>query len=191
MSRPPADSHSAHSPFVLDATVLAHGQLTWEHEFRDTTFARLDGVALSNRPMVAVSLKFALHEQKPVVNGSLTTELELTCQRCLKPMRHPVHEQFQLMLVDSEAEALQVPEPYEAWVTNASQADVVELIEEQLLLALPLIARHPDAAGCQQDVLIQPPGKAEKSSRQPPAVTNEEVVVHTPFGHLRDLMRKQ
>ena len=102
MSRPPADS-AAHSPFVLDATVLAHGGLTWEHEFRDVPFARLHGLALSVTPTVQATLRFGLSEQRPVVKGRLETELELTCQRCMQPMRQAVAEEFELMLVNSEA----------------------------------------------------------------------------------------
>jgi uncharacterized protein len=176
---------------VLDATVMAHGQLTWEHEFQGLAFPRLRGVALSERPTVSVRLRFNIDEQRPVVAGELRTEIELTCQRCMKPMRQAVHEQFELMLVASEDEAVQIPERYEPWVTNVVHADVFELVDEQLLLALPLIAKHADVAECQRnvpDMLIVDEAQAVDAAQQPAEV---DATVQRPFGNLRDLMRKQ
>jgi uncharacterized protein len=200
MSRPPADFRSAHpssvsaraADWLLDATVMAHGRLTWEHEFQNVAFPRLRDVALSDRPTVSVRLQFSIDEQHPVVAGELRGEVELTCQRCMKPMRHSVHEQFELMLVASEEEATRIPERYEPWVTNVVRADVFELVEEQLLLALPLIAKHADVAECQRNVpnvSIVEADAVAVDDEQPLAET--EAAARRPFGNLRDLMRKQ
>jgi uncharacterized metal-binding protein YceD (DUF177 family) len=76
--------------------------------------------------------------------------------------------------------------------------NVLELVEDQLLLALPLIARHPDEQSCEkvapqlQVLLAEPPVKA---AEQAPATTDQGDdqgdEVQRPFSQLRDLLRKQ
>jgi len=196
MSRPPADSRSAQPPFVLDAMVLAHGGLVWEHEFRGIRFERLTDMALSVEPVVQVRLQFGLYDnQRPMVAGRLVTDMDFTCQRCLQTVRQHIDEAFELLLVNSAAEFSEVPERFEPWLVNATHADVLELVEEQLLLALPLIARHEDVATCEKnlasvvpdaviDVADAPMSTAE-NGKSPQAAT-----VQSPFSNLRELMRK-
>lgn len=188
MSRPPAES-SASAHTVLDAVVLAHGGLTWAGEFSGTRFARLQGLALSETPDVSVRLDFSVLEQRPVVHGELSGELELLCQRCLRPMPFPLHEQFDLMLVAGEAELARVPETHEPWVANALRLNVFELVEEQLLLALPLIAKHAEAADCVAvDAVTAKPARQRTAALVVESDAPGEV--QRPFGNLRDLLRK-
>ncbi len=189
MSRPPAESTAPTPSTVVDAEVLAHGRLTWEGEFNDTRFARLKDVALSDSPQVAVKLAFAILDHRPVVEGTLNTEVELVCQRCMAAMRHPVSEQFALMLIGSEDDLDQVPESYEPWLSNVQRLNIVDLIEEQLLLALPLIAKHVDQQDCVQiapGLLLDTP----ENSVVAPQETNQVGSVQRPFGNLRELLRK-
>ena len=197
MSRPPADPPSSQPPFVLDAMVLAHGGLTWEHEFRGVRFERIADAALSAEPTVQARLQFGLYNQQPVVNGVLVAELELTCQRCLQPVRHRVEERFELMLVDSEAGCDEMPEQFEPWVVNATHADVFGLIEEQLVLALPLIARHDDVTICERNLAAAMPDAVIEAAdeRVQPAAEQRNVpagaTVQTPFSNLRELLHKR
>lgn len=189
MSQPPAELTRSTPSTVVDAEVLAHGRLTWEGRFNHTRFARLHEVALSDSPEVVVQLAFAIVDQRPVVEGRLTTEFELVCQRCMGSMRHPVSEQFALMLVSSDDELDQVPESYEPWVSNPQRLNVFDLIEEQLLLALPLIAKHVDEQECVQvapGLLTVSPVHAAAQSQQ----VNQGEPTQKPFGNLRELLRK-
>lgn len=197
MSRPQAESHPQTTQMVLDVMVLAHGGLTWEREFSDTRFERLVDVALSDMPQVKVRLKFATLDKRPVIHGELQAAVELRCQRCMNSMQYPVRETFELMLVETEAELALVPESYEPWIANAQRLNVLELIEEQLLLALPLIAKHADQREC-VDLGESLPVTAELSA-QPSATTKAAAAtdgeamteVQRPFGNLRDLLGKQ
>ena len=195
MSRPPAESSvpvTQSGLAVLDAVVLAHGGLSWEGEFSDTRFVRLQGLALSDTPQVQVRLAFALLDKRPVLHGELRGEIELMCQRCMQPMRYPLSEQFDLMLVEGDAELARVPETHEPWVANALRLKVFELVEEQLLLALPLIAKHEVETECVSVGVVTPQAarkrKAEVVADSGAAMPGE---VQRPFGNLRDLLRKQ
>ncbi len=193
MSRPPAEPTIHSTPWIVDATVLAHGGLTWEREFSGVRFERLVDVVVSATPGGSIRLKFGVQDQRPVVHGELRATVELICQRCMGVMQQPVLETFELMLVATEAELALVPESYEPWIVNASRLNVLELIEEQLLLALPLIARHPDEQSCVQVapqlglLLSESPVKSRATA---PATSGEGDEAQRPFSQLRDLLRK-
>lgn len=192
MSRPPAESDVQTTQFVVDATVLAHGDMTWEHAFSHTRFGRLVDVALSATPDVSVKLKFAMLDNRPVIHGELRATVELVCQRCLGVMQHPVMETFDLMLVENEAGLDRVPESHEPWLANALCLNVLELVEEQLLLALPLIARHDDERHCVDvDAALAEIAESSPDVRHKAPASDEVAEVQRPFGHLRDLLRKK
>lgn len=193
MSRPPAEATAPATPLVVDAMVLGHGGLIWEREFTDTRFERLVDVAVSAVPMVSVKLTFAMLDKRPIIHGEMYAKVELVCQRCMSSMQYPAVETFDLMLVDNEAELALVPESHEPWIANASRLNVLELVEEQLLLALPLIAKHADARDCVDfnptlAVAAESP-QTQAASVVAPVAGNAEV--QRPFGNLRDLLRKQ
>lgn len=90
-------------------------------------------------------------EAELAVEGAVT----LICQRCLENYSQPLAGLSRFVLVDSEAEADALfeetgeddaaPEPLVA----ARPVDALELMEDELLLALPLVPRHtvcPDSA---------------------------------------------
>lgn len=191
MSRPPAESHAQITPLVVDAMVLAHGGLTWEHQFNDARFERLADVALSVTPSVSIKLKFAMMEPRPVLHGEMNGKVELMCQRCMGNMQYPIAESFDLMLIENEAELAVVPEAYEPWIANSLHLNVFELVEEQLLLALPLIAKHVDESDCvsiEAEAIASKPKKLAAISSFEPRPNGE---VQRPFGNLRDLLNKQ
>lgn len=193
MSRPPAEPDAPATQFVVDAAVLAHGGLTWESEFSDVRFERLLEVALSAAPSGSVRLKFATLDQRPVIHGELRATVKLVCQRCMNPMQYPVQETFELMLVETEAELALVPESHEPWIAHALRLNVLDVIEEQLLLALPLIAKHADERECVMagmPLVMQPAQVPDEGSATAVTVDGTRQEVQRPFGQLRELLRK-
>jgi len=177
---------------VLDAVVLAHGGLTWEAEFRDTRFERLVDVAVSAQPHVTIKLQFAEVDKRPTIHGEMQAEIELVCQRCMADMLYPLHESFDLMLIESEAEMALVPETHEPWIANALHLNVLELIEEQLLLAMPLIPKHADESECvRHNAAAETAQQLPAKSAAPADESEGRETTQRPFGNLRDLLRKQ
>ncbi len=76
---------------------------------------------------------------------SLTVEstIWLTCQRCLQPLRLPLRIAQRIRFVgdESQAEALDA-ESEDDVLALPRWLDLRELIEDELLLALPLVPRH-------------------------------------------------
>lgn len=72
--------------------------------------------------------------------------LQLRCQRCLQPLAHPLAIDVRYRLVRDEA-ALPAPEDDlddEDYLLFQQEMSVPELVEEEVLLALPMAPRHED-----------------------------------------------
>ena len=75
------------------------------------------------------------------IRGHLEGHLPMTCERCLQPMELTVDQDFEL-LIDAREEddesGLEVIRSDDGWL------DLYALVEEELMLGLPLIRRHDD-----------------------------------------------
>jgi uncharacterized protein len=74
--------------------------------------------------------------------------LQLQCQRCLGPFDYPVDVRNTLLLMQRGADAdeeLDDPEGPDAIEANP-ELDVIALVEDEVLLSLPLSPRHPEGA---------------------------------------------
>ncbi len=92
------------------------------------------------RPVAGASAEIRLHLRA-------ATELQLTCQRCLQPVRVSLLVQPTLRFVEGEDLAARIDEESEEDVLALSSTmDLRELIEDELILALPLVPRHDRCA---------------------------------------------
>jgi len=109
-------------------------------------FLRLAELLLDNTGVADCALQFTLDNRyRPLVQGSVKAELVMECQRCLGSMSVLIHEQFCLMPVTSTAALKEVPEAYDGIVLSANgQLSLHNLIEEELLLGIPLVVKHPE-----------------------------------------------
>ena len=80
---------------------------------------------------------------QPALSLGADTEVVLECQRCLQPMRVPLHAQRRIFFVAGEdAAAALDAESEDDVLAMAPALDLTDLIEDELLLALPLVPRH-------------------------------------------------
>ena len=98
---------------------------------------------------IAVSFEFSRNEYGiPMIIGRLETSLELECQRCLKALELPLKLDFKLM-IDASDEIVSNSD-MDTIYSNDGYIDIIELVEDELLLAIPLVATHDDTA-CNED----------------------------------------
>ncbi|MFP4146650.1 MAG: YceD family protein [Halorhodospira sp.] len=123
-----------------------------------------------------VQIETGLDEQgRRTLGGWLETAVPLVCQRCLEVYRHLVSGRFRVVIVASEAQGEALPEELEPYVSGGTVCPL-EVVEEEILLALPTIARHPGGT-------CQPPEHAAGISREalsPFAVLQGRVHRHDP-----------
>ncbi|GAB6040129.1 YceD family protein [Endothiovibrio diazotrophicus] len=90
-------------------------------------------------------VEFALDRDgagRPFMKGTVAAAVALTCQRCLQPVMLELEAVFSLGLVRGEQEAERLPEEYEPLLVAPEPMELAPLIEDELLLALPAVARH-------------------------------------------------
>ncbi len=92
-----------------------------------------------------VELDFDIHKDKAKfrLDGTLRTELELPCSRCLEPFRLPVEAPFDLTYLpasemSTEHERELQDEDVETSYYRDDQIDLNELMREQFYLTLPM-----------------------------------------------------
>jgi uncharacterized protein len=111
------------------------------------------------------------------IRGSVDAVLTVVCQRCMGPMRLPVHGAFQLAVVKGETEADSLPDDYDALLLEGDTLQLASVIEDELLLALPVAPLHPPEE-CGVD-----PGKWAAEDTEPDAASERD----NPFAVLAGL----
>ncbi|HLR17832.1 MAG TPA: YceD family protein [Alcanivoracaceae bacterium] len=131
---------------------------------------RLADFQCSEDKPVEVDLRF-YHEAASghrIVEGSITTALQLTCQRCLEPMQQSVSAVVSLIMVWSEVvEGQTFPESYDPWLITEDKMDVSTLLEDEILLSLPVVAMH-DECPVTLPVSPEPEGFMEPAETENP-----------------------
>lgn len=140
-------------PEKLDVAALAHDDATVSGEWPATSLERLADSAAAEAPASGwPALQWGLHGEirqskggKPQTWLHLTAsgQVALTCQRCLRPVWEEIDIDRWIRFVDTEAEAAALDVDSDDDVLALPRhLDARELIEDELLLALPLVPRH-------------------------------------------------
>ena len=99
----------------------------------------------SDQGSVQVELSFELSESgKQVIKGQIEAQVEVTCQRCLEPLGIEISDDINLALLKRQEDAEKLKGELDPWVCEDHKLDVANLVEEQLILSLPLVSYHPD-----------------------------------------------
>lgn len=146
------DSRSTSDPRRLDvlAFAAASGEIGGEWPIAD--FPRLPTVppeeGLAPGPVVAWRAsgrmaRLAGAGVQPMLHVEAQAEPVLRCQRCLQPLRVPVQVDRRIAFVDGEDAAAGLDAYSEDDVlARVAALDLHELVEDELLLTLPLVPRH-------------------------------------------------
>lgn len=164
-------------PHQIDPFRLAEAGAQLSGHLPLQQFQRLRQVLADDAGELAVELDFDVDELGvPVVVGRVQAVLSLTCQRCLEAFSFPVDARIALAWVKSEREADKLPLRYEPYVVEETPLQLNDVIEDELLLALPQIPMHPEA-DC----------PASKLLKQRDEVTDEPEPKDNPFAVLAKL----
>jgi len=94
---------------------------------------------------IALKFEFVRNEYEiSMLVGHLETSLQLECQRCLKAMELPMTLDFSLMIDASDE--LVSNTSVDTLYSDDGTIDIVEVVEDELILAIPLVAMHDDTA---------------------------------------------
>lgn len=136
-------------PLALELLAFCRSDATLQGAWPQAGMARLAGSLAA--PADADVAWSASGQLRPVAGGEAEVWLHLTasttvlleCQRCLQPLRQVLHVDRRCRFVRGEAEAARLDEESEDDVLELMpRLDLHGLVEDELILALPLVPRH-------------------------------------------------
>jgi uncharacterized protein len=104
---------------------------------------RLAGVLLDSDGTAEFALRFYKGEKQRVhIAGYVNAELKLECQRCMKAVSTPIATEVDVVVVEGYDEAMLLPDEQEPLLAGDKRIRLSEVIEDELLLALPQVPMH-------------------------------------------------
>jgi uncharacterized protein len=128
-------------------------------------------------------VRFSRQLGQAVATLEVSAQPEVVCQRCMQPMRWPVDVKSRIALVSDYAAADRVPEGLEVFLVEADSVSVRDLVDEEIMLALPHVARHEEGSEC-----------AGRAVQLPGQEADAEVAtadVQKPFAQLGELLKRK
>ena len=165
----------------LDVGQLAAQRSRLEREFPIAGFDRLrDSLA---RPEGAAKIHFRFHAAGvyPALEGAVRARAWLVCQRCLSEFQAELESPVRVAFVGRDAEAGRVPDDYDAVTAPGGRIELAEFVEDELLLALPLVPMHATPAECVHRLA------AADAEGDAPAAAGP---MRRPFAELRELWKR-
>jgi len=139
--------HAWYSLRDLEALGGRQGELVGELKL--ARLRRLTGLLHSTAGSVRASLQF---RQRGIGRLAATldfaTTIELVCQRCLEPFALPIAERVELLLVEPGEAGASNPEGYEPIELEGGRLLPARLIEDELIVAIPLVPKHARIEDC-------------------------------------------
>lgn len=144
---------SAEVPGKVDGWRMAAAGRGFQGHLPLAGMARLRGLLSGAGGEADWAADFGRDEQLglPYVEVRVDARLSLECQRTLQRFEHPVHVQQRYGLVRDEAGEAALPEGWEALVPDEEGVDLAALVEDELILAVPLIPVAPGSESVERD----------------------------------------
>jgi uncharacterized metal-binding protein YceD (DUF177 family) len=85
--------------------------------------------------------------QVPSLVGEVAVTIDAVCQRCLEPFRYTLSSALRL-LPTTAGQGVAAGTDFEVWELDDARICPAEVVEEVLIMAMPLSAMHDDADVC-------------------------------------------
>jgi uncharacterized protein len=96
---------------------------------------------------VKTDLKFSRDELRiRTISGDVTLAVQVQCQRCLEAVDLDLAATLNLAISYSEEKAQTLPKYYDPLIVEGDELDLLPLIEQELILSLPIVSYHADCS---------------------------------------------
>lgn len=142
-------------PIEIDPFRLAERGAELEGPLPLAQMQRLATALARPQGEVDVRLRFDIDDMNiPYVRGHIEAVLYLTCQRCLEALEYRVSQELALAWVRADRDAERLPLQFEPYIVSELPIRLSDVIEDELLLALPQIPMHEESR-CQATAVIE------------------------------------
>ena len=115
-------------------------------EVRLAEFGRLPDGILNRDEALAYRLSFYRDESGArVMDVEIDANLIMDCQRCLQPVAVAVRQRTLLAITKITEEIQSLDTRYEPFALAGDELSIMQLLEDELLLATPFSPLHPEA----------------------------------------------
>ncbi len=131
-------------PTFVDSLSFARSGETLAGEYTVSGMVRLQGLLASNDGTIRFQLSGSMTAGRPTLQLLLDAELRLVCQRCLEPYTQSVRSVSDMPIARDERELArwESDDPLIDGQIADPKLDVRNLVEDEILLSLPLMPRH-------------------------------------------------
>jgi uncharacterized protein len=150
-------------PDLLDPSRICAKPLVFKGTFVPGDLERLEGAVADERGELRYEVTAGLDRQRrKAVSCIIEGFVFLICQNTLEAFRHEISINERLVLVDDESRLPAVGEEgeHEDYVVADEPLDIRDLVEDAVLLALPMVPRKPGQEGAGR----QEAGRQDKPS---------------------------
>ena len=145
-------------------------QRTIEGAYPLDKLRRLTETLVTKEGHVSAKLEFGHKVGFACVTAQMSATLLVKCQRCLEPLETEVTGSFKFALVHSEDEIELLPEEFEPFLLEGEEQSIIDLIEDELILCLPMVTVHDNACSDymeKQNMKVKAAIEAEKEASHP------------------------
>ena len=130
-------------PLRVDPRKMADRAAVLEGEIALSSLTRLCEALEDRQGAVSLRISFGRDEQKTVVvRTELAVRVSMVCQRCLELVELPIHSACVYAIVNIDANVQHLPKSYDVLELGEDPLDLLALVEDELLLALPIVPLH-------------------------------------------------
>ena len=131
----------------LEALGRRQVQLNGEMDLGKLT--RLCELLKSDKGSVRASLRFSQQGMgSTAVDLSYEGNLDLVCQRCLESVTEKISGRVLLVILEDDSMVSSAPAGHEPIVLSGARFQPAETVEDELIVSLPLVARHSQVDEC-------------------------------------------
>ena len=168
-------------PEYLDLIQKAKLGTEIEGEWPINKLDRIADQLVNDGGMLIAKLELGQQEKLLFLKGSVSVNLAVTCQRCMQAMDLPLNAVINLALITNESQEDQLPEGFEPLLVDDSKMRLPDILEDELLLAMPLVPMHDN--DCSEYLQQQKQRQAVEAEQD-----KAEKEKQNPFSVLKDLL---
>lgn len=173
---------------LTDIDPLADGRVRIGFAIPLSEFPRLRSQLACADGAVSGHASFGRERGMPVADVEVEGSARLTCQRCLEPFDFALQSTGRVAVVADGAEADRAPVELETVLAPGHRISLRDLVEEELLLALPLVPRHPQE--CVEVPQASAGEELQGGERQVADEADRSQETHRPFERLNELFKR-
>ncbi|NOT83687.1 MAG: metal-binding protein [Methylococcaceae bacterium] len=129
-------------PEIIDPLVFAERRIELKGTLKIKSLTRLEGLILDDAGVIEVELFFNKQGRHAFIDGWASTTLIMQCQNCLDAVDVPIKTAIKLGLITNLDYADRLPAGYEPLIIDEEKMLLKEIVEDELLLALPAFPKH-------------------------------------------------